>query len=370
MSNQFFLSKSARLRSTPFTKQIEEYGVKSYTVYNHMLLPTVFESVEADCAHLKEFVQIWDVSVERQIEISGPDSARLVQMMTCRDLSKAKQGICYYAPIIDEKGFMINDPLIMLLEDNKWWLSIADSDVLLYAKGLANGFKFEVNICELEVYPLAVQGPKSFALMEKVFGSEILEMKFFHFKKFEFQNHHFIIARSGWSKQGGFEIYVDDHEKGQKLFDELMIQGKDLNVRPGCPNAIERLESGLLSYGNDITIKDNILECGLDNLISLADEVEYLAKDSLKQLSAKGIKKSLSGIKIQTNNITVLEHLPIFFNGDQIGELRSSIYSPSFKCCLGIAMIDKAHQSTTGIHQVVINNHDYQIELSPLPFSQ
>ena len=370
MSKQFFISKSARLRSTPFTEQIEKYGVKAYTVYNHMLLPTFFESVEADCLHLKEFVQIWDVSVERQIEISGPDSARLVQMMTCRDLSKAKQGICYYAPIIDEKGFMINDPLIMLLEDNKWWLSIADSDVLLYAKGLANGFKFEVNIHELEVYPLAVQGPKSFALMEKVFGTRILDLKFFHFKKFEFENHFFIIARSGWSKQGGFEIYVDDHEKGQKLFNELMSKGKDLNVRPGCPNAIERLESGLLSYGNDITIKDNILECGLDSLISLNDEIEYLAKDALKQFSARGIKKSLIGVKIYADSINILEHFPIFFNGDQIGEIRSGTYSPTFKCCLGIAMINKSHQSTIGIHEVIINNQDYQIELSSLPFSQ
>ena len=368
MNNQFLISKSPRLRSTPFTKQIEEYGVKAYTVYNHMLLPTVFENVEADCAHLKEFVQIWDVSVERQIEISGPDSARLVQMMTCRDLSKAKQGICYYAPIIDEKGFLINDPLVMLIEEDKWWLSIADSDVLLYAKGLANGFQFEVNIHEAEAYPLAVQGPKSFALMEKVFDSSILDMKFFHFKKFEFENHYFIIARSGWSKQGGFEIYVDNPEKGQKLFDELMTQGKDFNVRPGCPNAIERLESGLLSYGNDITINDNILECGLDRFISLNDEIEYLAKDSLKKLSAQGIKKSLVGVKIKANSITVHEYFPIFFNGSQIGELRSATYSPKFKCCLGIAMIDKSHQSNTGLHPVVINNQDYQIELSSLSF--
>ena len=170
MTKQHFISKSTRLRSTPFSDQIEEQGVKSYTVYNHMLLPTVFESVEADAEHLKNFVQVWDVSVERQVEICGPDSARLVQMMTCRNLSKAKNDVCYYAPIIDEKGFIINDPLIMMVAENKWWLSIADSDVMLYAKGLASGFKLDVDIQEPNVNPLAVQGPKSFELMEKIFG--------------------------------------------------------------------------------------------------------------------------------------------------------------------------------------------------------
>tara|TARA_B100000767_G_scaffold270066_1_gene293025 strand:+ start:165 stop:1277 length:1113 start_codon:yes stop_codon:yes gene_type:complete len=370
MNKQFFISKSARLRPTPFSDQIEEQGVKSYTVYNHMLLPTVFESVEADCEHLKNFVQVWDVSVERQVEISGPDSARLVQMITCRDLSKAKNDVCYYAPIIDEKGFIINDPLIMMVAENKWWLSIADSDVILYAKGLASGFKLDVEIQEPNVNPLAVQGPKSFELMKDIFGPSILDLKFFRFKRFEFDNHLFLIARSGWSKQGGFEIYVDDDEKGQSLFKELMSKGKDLNVRAGCPNAIERMEGGLLSYGNDMTIKDNVLECGFDGLISFNDEVEYLAKDHLKQLSLKGVKKSLIGIKIFTDSITLHNHLPIFINGDKIGELRSVIYSPSFKCCLGIAMIDLEIQENKQKQMVVIDNNEYQIEISPLPFSQ
>ncbi|MDA1283562.1 MAG: hypothetical protein O3C61_01385 [Proteobacteria bacterium] len=148
-----------------------------------------------------------------------------------------------------------------------------------------------------------------------------------------------------------------------------MSAGKEFNVRPGCPNLIERIESGLLSYGNDITIKDNVLECHLDDFVSLSDEIEYLAKDSLKVLSAQGLKKSLIGIKIYADSISVLDHYPIFYNGDEVGELRSAVYSPNFKCCLGIAMVAKSHQSTIGTHQVIINNQDYQLELSPLPFS-
>lgn len=370
MTKQHFISKSTRLRSTPFSDHIEEQGVKSYTVYNHMLLPTVFESVEADAEHLKNFVQVWDVSVERQVEICGPDSARLVQMMTCRNLSKAKNDVCYYAPIIDEKGFIINDPLIMMVAENKWWLSIADSDVMLYAKGLASGFKLDVDIQEPNVNPLAVQGPKSFELMEKIFGPSITDLKFFRFKRFEFDNHLFLIARSGWSKQGGFEIYVDNDEKGQNLFRELMNKGKDLNVRAGCPNAIERMEGGLLSYGNDMTIKDNVLECGFGGLVSFSDEIDYLAKDHLKQLSSTGVKKSLTGIKIFSDAFTLLNHEPIFINGDKVGELRSIVYSPSFKCCLGIAMIDMETQDNKQKQIAVIENNEYQIEISPLPFNQ
>ena len=165
----FFIAKSRRLRSTPYSSRIEKQGLSSYTVYNHMLLPTGFrDSLEEDYYHLKEHVQVWDVAGERQVEISGKDSAKLVQLMTCRDLSKSKDGRCYYCPIIDNKGCLINDPIVLRHSKEKWWLSIADSDVILYAKGLAIGYKLEVNIYEPNVNILAVQGPKSFSLMENI----------------------------------------------------------------------------------------------------------------------------------------------------------------------------------------------------------
>ena len=154
----FPIVKSRRLRSTPYTDRIESGGVTSYTVYNHMLLPASFKSLESDYEHLKKFVQVWDVAAERQVEISGKDSAKLVQLMTCRDLSKSKVGKCYYAPLIDDEGLLVNDPIINKLADDKWWLSIADSDVIFFAKGLAAGNKFDVEIHEPNVNILAVQG--------------------------------------------------------------------------------------------------------------------------------------------------------------------------------------------------------------------
>ena len=182
----FLIAKSRRLRGTPYTSRIEEQGVTAYTIYNHMLLPAAFGSIEDSYHHLKEHVQIWDVAAERQVEISGKDSAKLVQLMTCRDLSKSKDGRCYYCPIIDDNAGLINDPVVLRINENKWWISIADTDVILFAKGLAIGNKFDVKIIEPKVDIMAVQGPKSFQLMEKVFGEQITKLKFFGFDYFEF----------------------------------------------------------------------------------------------------------------------------------------------------------------------------------------
>ena len=171
---KFYIAKSRRIRSTPYSSRIEKQGVTAYTTYNHMLLPAAFGSLEETYYHLKENVQIWDVAGERQVEISGKDSALLVQLMTCRDLSKSKIGRCYYCPIIDDQAGLINDPIILKLDEQRWWISIADSDVILFAKGLSIGLRFDVKIIEPDVNILAVQGPKSFQLMEKIFGKKFL----------------------------------------------------------------------------------------------------------------------------------------------------------------------------------------------------
>ena len=288
----FSIAKSRRIRSTPYTSRIEKQGVTAYTTYNHMLLPAAFGSLEDSYHHLKKSVQVWDVAGERQVEISGKDSAKLVQLMTCRDLSKSKEGRCYYCPIIDDKGGIINDPVVLKLGEERWWLSIADSDVLLYAKGLAIGKKFEVKIFEPDVNIIAVQGPKSFKLMEKVFGQKITELKFFGFDYYDFKGTKHLIAQSGWSKQGGYEIYVENTKSGQDLYDTLFEDGKEFDVKPGCPNLIERIESALLSYGNDMDINDNPLECGFDKYVSLDSEIDFLGKEELKKLDQKESKKN------------------------------------------------------------------------------
>ena len=363
------IAKSRRVRSTPYTSRIENQGVTAYTVYNHMLLPAAFGSLEESCDHLKKNVQIWDVAAERQVEISGKDAAKLVQLMTCRDLSKSKVGRCYYCPLIDENGNLVNDPVILKLAEDRWWISIADSDVIFFAKGLASGNKFDVKIFEPIVDILAVQGPKSFDLMEKVFGEKIKELKFFGFDYFTFNGAKHLIARSGWSKQGGFEIYVENTDSGLKLYDHLFEIGKEFNVRPGCPNLIERIESGLLSYGNDFDNNDNPFQCGFDKYIDLETNINFLGKDKLKKIKEKGIDRKLMGVQIDLNKILLTSSLNIRNNdGNIIGELRSACYSPHFKKVIGIAMIKEPYCKASSSGTIEIDGNSLALKVCDLPF--
>ena len=366
---KFDIAKSKRLRSTPYTSRIENQGVTAYSVFNHMLLPASFGSIKDSYNHLKEHVQVWDVAGERQVEISGKDSAKLVQLMTCRDLSKSKVGRCYYCPIIDDKAGLINDPVILKLGEERWWISIADSDVILFAKGLAIGKKLDVNIFEPNVDILAVQGPKSFKLMEKIFGTKITEMKFFGFDYFEFDGAKHLIARSGWSKQGGYEIYVENTKSGLSLYDKLFEVGKEFDVKPGCPNLIERIESALLSYGNDMDNDDNPLECGLDKYVHLDAEVNFLGKDKLKELRKKGITRKLMGVINEAKEINVSKSINLFNDKNlKIGELRSGVYSPHFRKVIGIAMLDKPYCEVSQKIKISINDVVFEGKVCDLPF--
>ncbi len=367
---KFFIAKSRRIRSTPYTSRIEKQGLSSYTVYNHMLLPTAFNnSLEDDYYHLKKHVQVWDVAGERQVEISGKDSAKLVQLMTCRDLSKSRNGRCYYCPIIDDKGGLINDPIVLRHSNEKWWLSIADSDVILYAKGLAIGYKLQVKIFEPNVDILAIQGPKSYMLMEKILGEKITKLKFFDFDYFQFRDAKHLIARSGWSKQGGYEIYVENTKSGLELYDYLFDIGKEFNVKPGYPNLIERIESALLSCGNDFDNNDNPLECGFDKFADIESDVEFVGKNELKMIKSKGITKKLMGIKIEAKTINVSESIEIKdLDNNNIGELRSGVYSPNFKKIIGIAMIKKPYWKISQKCQILIDKNICKGELCELPF--
>ena len=365
----FSISKSRRLRSTPYTSRIEKQGVTAYTSYNHMLLPAAFGSLEDSYHHLKKNVQIWDVAGERQVEVSGKDSAKLVQLMTCRDLSKSKDGRCYYCPIIDDNAGIINDPVVLRLNKDRWWISIADSDVILFAKGLAIGNKYDVKIFEPNVDIMAVQGPKSFDLMEKIFGTEIKQLKFFGFDYFDFKGTKHLIARSGWSKQGGYEIYVEHTKSGLELYDHLFEIGKEFDVKPGCPNLIERIESALLSYGNDMDINDNPFECGFDKYVNLDTDVDFLGKDKLKKIKSGGISRKLVGLIIDAKEISLTKSLEIKDeNNNSVGELRSACFSPHFKTVIGIAMINKPFWSPSQIVKIEINGKICNGKVCDLPF--
>ena len=362
------ITRSRRLRGTPFTSRLEQQGVKSFTVYNHMLLPTTFSTPEEEYNHLREHVQIWDVSAQREIEISGKDSSSLIQLMTCRNLSNAKIGVCYYAPLIDSKGGIVNDPLIYKLEENRWRVCIADSDVLLFAKGIASAKSLDVNIFEANVDTIAIQGPKAIKIMEKVFGKEISELKFFRYSFFNFNNKKYLISRSGYSKQGGYEVHIDDVKAGIELYDYFFKIGKDFNLKPGTPNHPERIEGGLLSYGSDMDINDNPFECRFEKYIDLESDIIFLGKENLKKIRDNGIKRKLMGVKIETKKINVSQEIPISdYELKEIGQLRSAAYSPRFKKVVGIAMIKKDFCNISQKFKLKLDNEYISGEICNLP---
>lgn len=363
------LSVSRRTRRTPFSHFNEEQGVTGYTVYNHMLLPTVFRSVEEDYWHLKEHVQIWDVACERQVEVAGPDAPRLVQWMTPRDLRNVVPLQCAYAPLVDERGGLVNDPVLIKLDQQRYWLSIADSDVLLWAKGLAYGAGLDVTVREPEVWPLAIQGPKSDDLLAAVLGDEIRAIRFFRGAWVRFRDHPLFVARSGWSKQGGFEIYVDDRTLGRALVEALWQAGQSLNVRAGCPNLIERIEGGLLSYGNDMTLQNNPLECGLERYCHIDRDVACLGRTALAAISARGVSRKIVGLKIPADRLPAcVEPWLVTHDTRPIGEVTSAAFSPQLRSGVAFAMLHRGHWENG--HAVVVETPEGKRAASvcPLPF--
>ena len=351
MPKNIKLNMSRRIRRTPYTNRVEEHGVSDFTVVNHMLLPKGFKnSVEDDYWHLSKEVQVWDVSCQRQVQISGPDATTLVQKLTPRSINNMQIGKCFYIPMLNENAGMINDPVLLKLDDDMFWISIADSDILLWAKGYALGLNLNVNIEEPDVYPLAIQGPKSEELLVSIFGEEIKKIKFFNFRIFDFEGTKQIIARSGYSKQDGFEIYFKTHEKyfdnvemGEKLWDTLWEAGKKFNISPGCPNLIDRIEGGLMSYGNDFTKENNPLECNLEKYCKDDVSHDFIGKQALTKIHKEGVKQKIRGIIFDGDPCSGIGHPLKVLSKDNklIGQITSGIFSPRIKKNIGLSMILK-----------------------------
>ncbi len=354
------ISPSRRLRRTPFSEGVDRANPKAFTVYNRMLLATVFESVEADYHHLKNHVQVWDVAVERQVELRGPDAGRLMQMLTPRDLRGMLPGQCYYVPIVDETGGMLNDPVALKLAEDRWWISIADSDLLFWVKGLAHGYRLDVLVDEPDISPLAVQGPKAEELMVRVFGEAVRAIKFFRFSWFEFEGRWLVIARSGYSKQGGFEIYVDGADMGMPLWDALFKAGEDLDVRAGCPNGIERIEGGLLSYGNDMTRDNTPHECGLGRFCSTQTAIGCVGRDALLRVAKEGPVQQIRPITIEGDLPSCDRAWPLMAGTKRVGQVTSAAKSPDYGVNVAIGMVRMTHWDAGTVLAVRTQDGDFE----------
>jgi len=334
---------SRRVRRTPFSDGVTAAGVRGYTVYNHMLLPTMFHSIEADYRHLKSAVQVWDVSCERQVEVKGPDARRMIQLLTPRDLSKLSPGRCMYIPVVDQMGGMLNDPVLVEVTPDTYWISIADSDFLQWVLCFAGTGGFDVQVREPDVSPLAIQGPGADDLAARVFGEAVRDLRFFGCKRFEFQGQSWIVARSGYSKQGGFEIYVEGSENGMAIWDALFSAGEDMDVRAGCPNLIERIEGGLLSYGNDMTRENSPLECGLGKYVSENQLETCMGGRALREELEAGPKQMIRAIAIHGVTPPHDRAWPLLAGDRQVGQVTSAAWSPDFDTGVGIGMVARSH---------------------------
>ena len=332
------ITPSRRVRRTPFTQGVETAGVTSYTVYNHMLLAAQIDNFVEDYHHLKRHVQIWDVAVQRQISIKGNDAERLMRLISPRDLSKMQDDQCFYLPVIGADGGMLNDPVAMKISTDHFWVSLADSDFMLYLLGVSDALSLDVQIAEADIAPLAVQGPKSEDLLEKLFGKSIRDLKFFRYSTFNFEGRQVYISRSGFSKQGGFEIYVEGDDYAMALWHKLLSEGEPLHIKVGCPNLIERIEGGLLSYGNDMRRENTPFEAGLGKYVNSPDD--YLGKAALLKRPARQMIRPIA----IAGEIPVCDRVwPLYAENRQVGQVTSAIFSPDFGVNVAIGMVADSH---------------------------
>lgn len=295
----FSIYPSARLRPSPFFDATVAAGVTSFTTYNQMLMPTGYGHPEAEYWRLINGVSLWDVAVERQVQLKGRDAARLAQILTPRDLSTCVVGQGKYVALCNHQGTLINDPILLKRAFDLYWLSIADSNILFWARAIAAERGLDVEIIEPDASPLAIQGPKAEDVVAAIFGDWVRSLKYFWFKETEIGGIPVAVARSGWSKQGGFEIYLLDRSKGTALWNIVNEAGKPWDIGPGNPNTHERIESGLLSWGGDTDDRTNPFEVRMGRYIDLdvADDTVGLA--ALRKIKSEGPKRHQLGIVLE-----------------------------------------------------------------------
>jgi glycine cleavage system aminomethyltransferase T len=304
-------------------------------VYNHMLFPIRYDDFDAEYWHLLNHVTMWDVAVERCLEISGPDGFRFAQLMTPRDLSKCAVGQAKYVLIVDSDGGIINDPVLTRMDENTFWFALASSDALLFARGLKNAYPdLDVTIREADVAPMQIQGPKSKDLMRDLLGDEVLDIKYYFFKEFDLDGIPVVVTRTGWTSEVGYEIYLTDTTKGAELWERVMKAGEPHNVRPTGPSDIRRIEGAIFNWGADMTYENNPYELGLDRLV---DDCDNIARDALAKIQAKGVEKKINGVEIDGDPFPALNNTkwPAKAGGERVGKVTSAIYSPRLKRNIG-----------------------------------
>jgi len=331
-----------QIRKSPYFDATVRWGAKAFSVYNHMYIPRDFGDPEENFWNLVNKAILCDVAVERQVEISGPDAVEFVQMLTPRDLSTLAVGQCKYILITNADGGILNDPILLRLEENRFWISLADSDILLWAQGVAIHCNLTVNISEPDVSPLQLQGPESGNIMQALFGKSITDLKYYWLREYELDGIPLIISRTGWSSELGYELYLQDSSHGDKLWEKIMAAGAPFGLKPGHTSSIRRIEGGMLSYHADMDINTNPYELGMDRLISLDIAADFIGKAALTRIRNNGVLRKqvgliLDGPALRSANVNfwVVETAD-----KKIGKVTSAIFSPRLQLNIALAIVD------------------------------
>jgi glycine cleavage system aminomethyltransferase T len=338
-----------RIHKSPYFYGSRRHGVAMYSVYNHHYHPRHYGDPFEEYWQLLEGVTLWDVGgAERQVEITGPEAFAFTNMLTPRDLNKCAVGQCKYAFITDEKGGIINDPVLLRLDENHFWLSLADSDVLLWCKGLAYNMGLDVEIREPDVGPIQIQGPKSKEVMVDLFGEKILEVPYYYMVHRELDGMELVISRTGYSGELGYELYLKNASRdGLRLWDTVMEAGRPHGLVPIGPCHIRRIEGGILAHGCDMTIEENPYEVGYGYkwMVELEQEQDFIGREALRKISEEGVSRKLVGVEIggeklgAYNDGSMIDFFPVHKNGQKIGKVTSACYSPRLDKNIGFAMV-------------------------------
>lgn len=338
--NPPLISIGPRVRKSPFFNATRRHGARAFTVYNHMYMPTMYADPVTEYWSLVRDVTLWDVSCQRQVEISGPDAFELIQLLTPRDMSKCAVGQCQYMVLTDTQGGIINDAVMLRVAERQFWLSPGDGDVLLWVLGVAARSDFDVQVTEPDVSPLQLQGPGSPYVARKLFGESILDLGYYRLTETSLQGIPLLVSRTGWSGELGYELYLRDGSRGDELWELVMEAGREFDIRPITPNLIRSIEGGLLSYCSDITRADNPFVIGVDYFVDF-DQGDFIGKAALQRIAAEGARRRLVGLEIGGDPLPMSnsQFYPVLHDGREVGHVTRCVYSPRLQKNIGYANV-------------------------------
>ena len=358
-----------RIRKSPFFNATIKYGATEFHPYNGMWMPVGYDTPINEYWNTVERAGLWDVAVQRCVEISGPDAAVFTSLLTPRGTKNVRVGQCRYIVMTNHDGGIINDPVMLKMAEDRFWLSTADADMYLWAKGVATFSGHTVQITTPHVYPLQIQGPRSPEIVSKVFGDDILDLNYYHWMRGEVDGINVVISRTGYSSELGFEVYLLGYERGNELWEIIMEAGKPLGLSPGSPNRIRRIEGGVLDFASDMTPNENPFEMGMDNLVS-TKKADYIGKAALDKIRKEGVARKLSGVFISGAMFKKnAEHRwRVFSEKGQVGVITNAVYSPRLEKNIGFALLDYPHSELGSSLKVETPEGIRDIQLTSLPF--